>query len=223
MSLRSLLCAPKSINLLHHLPKRIHLRSAYSKCSTTVPTSLLAQSTKIIDAANYAAAATAATTQSNTTNWITIYRLPLIRLVAGFQRLKIYQGSLTALAVPISFALSQADFVSSGAVVVIAAIGGTGLITLALCGIIARNIVGFIYVNEDCDKVKLAYVDYWGKRCHVIAALNDLDIDWGKEGPAAFNVYQNIPLYSDKKQEFKLILNYGIIEEPETFAGIFGE
>lgn len=209
---------------LIHITKQINFSCTYSSCASTA---LLAQSTTFARKStpaslNYATTATTSVA-GVTPQWTTIYRLPLIRLAAGFQRLKIYQGLLTTLALPISFTLSQFGTITPNSVAIVGVIGVSGLMTLTLFSLLVRNVVGFIYVNDELNKVKLAYVDFWGKRTDAIVDIDDLNVDWAKLRPTAFNLYQKIRLYSDKTKAFKLMLNYGVIVEPETFAGIFGE
>ncbi|XP_053963196.1 transmembrane protein 186 [Anastrepha ludens] len=225
MSVSCLIRARASGNWLCHLSKQNYFSSANTSRSSS---SLLAQSAAYkptLCSANYATTATTTSTASDnaSTNWTTIYRLPLIRLAAGFQRLKIYQGTLTTLAVPAAFGLSQAEHVSPDSVLVISAIGVSGLLTLSLCSLVVRNVIGFIYINEERDKVKFAYVDFWGKRCETVIDIADLDVDWTKVRPTVFNIYQKIRLYGNKAQSFKLLSNYGVIVEPDIFTAIFGE
>uniref|UniRef100_A0A034WKV8 Transmembrane protein 186 n=1 Tax=Bactrocera dorsalis TaxID=27457 RepID=A0A034WKV8_BACDO len=204
------------------ISKQLQFSNAYSTYGSTA---LLAQSftcKSTFGSLNYTTTATT-NNKSATPQWTTIYRLPLIRLAAGFQRLKIYQGVLTALALPISFTLTEFGTISPNSVAIVGAIGVSGLVTLTLFSLLIRNVVGFIYINDELNKVKVAYVDFWGKRTDAIIDINDLDVEWAKARPTAFNLYQKIRLYSDDTKSFKLLLNYGVIVEPETFCGIFGE
>ncbi|XP_036334564.1 transmembrane protein 186 [Rhagoletis pomonella] len=222
MSICCLIRKRVCVNLLYHPPSQVYLFNTYSICSRT---SLLAQPAALksnFGSVNYATAASTAT-GSKSNEWLTIYRLPLIRLAAGFQRLKIYQGGLTALALPITIGLSELGQVSPNSVAIVGVIGASGLLTLSLCSLVVRNVVGFMYINEERDKVKVAYVNYWGKRCEAVVDINDLDVDWTKVRPTVFNLYQKIRLYSNKNQSFKLLMNYGVVVEPEIFTEIFGE
>nr|XP_014101817.2 transmembrane protein 186 [Bactrocera oleae] len=222
MSVRFLIRTHALGKSLLTISKQINSTSTYSTCGSTA---LLAQSfarKSAFASLNYTTTATTSN-KSVTPQWTTIYHLPLIRLAAGFQRLKIYQGLLTALALPISFTLTQFGTITPNSVVIVGAIGVTGLATLTIFSLLVRNVVGFIYINDELNKVKLAYVNFWGKRMDAIIDINDLDVEWAKVRPTAFNLYQKIRLYSDKTKSFKLMLNYGVIVEPETFSGIFGE
>lgn len=209
-------------NSLIHLSKQIKFPREYSTCGSTA---LLAQSfarKSTFGSLSYTTTA-ATSNKSSTPQWTTIYRLPLIRLAASFQRLKIYQGLFIMLSVPVSFTLSQFGTITPNLVTIVGAIGVSGLMTLSIFSLLVRNVVGFIYINDDRNKVKVAYVDFWGKRADAIIDIDDLDIDWAKAHPTAFNLYQKIRLYSDETKSFKLMTNYAVIVEPETFTGIFGE
>lgn len=155
--------------------------------------------------------------------WRIIYRLPLIRLASAFNRVKIPYGLLNACVVPASFAMEYSAQLPSGTASLISAVGITSWLTLAIFSMAIQNLVGIMYVNDTNDRMKLAYVDYWGKRHDVSINLDDLVPEWEKEKPSKFNFYQTLTLFSNDKVKYKLLQRYGTIEDPETFASIFGE
>ncbi|XP_068145685.1 transmembrane protein 186 [Drosophila tropicalis] len=156
--------------------------------------------------------------------WRPIYRLPLIRLVAAFNRLKIYQAVVTMAGTPLAFALSQAGQVSSDALGICGAIGVSGLITLTLGSYVATNLVGFIYINDQKDQLKLAYVDFWGRRQEIVLHPDDLLTNWEQETEnKRFSFYQPISLRSNPKIRYKLLYRFGVVTDPELFEGLFGD
>ncbi|KAH8418563.1 hypothetical protein KR222_002217, partial [Zaprionus bogoriensis] len=157
------------------------------------------------------------------TDWRPIYRLPLIRLVAAINRLKFYQAAATVAGTPIAFALAQANQISGEALGVSAAIGVTGLMTLTLSSVVLTNVIGFIYVNEQQDQVKIAYVDFWGRRKETLVDIEDLLPDWELKRSRRFGIYQPICLRNGSKERYKLLQRFGIVEDPLLFEGLFGQ
>lgn len=157
------------------------------------------------------------------TDWRPIYKLPLIRLVAAFNRLKVYQAVSTVAVTPFAFGLSQAGHVSGEALGVCAALGVSGLMTLSLTSWAFKNIIGYIYVNEQQDQLKFAYVDFWGRRKELQVDIEDVLPDWELQRSRRFFIYQPICLRNGNKQRFKLLLRFGIVTDPLMFEGLFGQ
>ncbi|EDV98068.1 transmembrane protein 186 [Drosophila grimshawi] len=158
------------------------------------------------------------------TEWRPIYKLPLIRLIAAFNRLKVYQAIVTVAGTPLAFALQQAGQVSEDALGIYAAIGVSGLVTLSLGSYVARNIIGFIYINDHQDQLRLAYVDFWGRRKEQLVDIEDLLPDWEPHSTRRLGgFYQPICLRNDDKLRFKLLHRFGVITDPLLFEGLFGQ
>ncbi|XP_075169519.1 transmembrane protein 186 [Haematobia irritans] len=159
---------------------------------------------------------------AQTDEWRSIYRLPLIPLASAFNRLKVPYAYLNMITVPGSFALEQASQLPPTTAILISSVGITTLLTLSICSYFIRNLIGIIYINDDNDKLKFAYVDYWGKRHDVVVELNDVVPESEKRKPSKYNFYQTLTLYSDEKVKYKLLQRFGNIEDPEVFVTLFG-
>ncbi|XP_033155904.1 transmembrane protein 186 [Drosophila mauritiana] len=157
------------------------------------------------------------------TEWRTVYSMPGIRLVASLSRLKVYQAVLTTAGTPLVFALSSAGQLSTDALAIYAAIGVTGLVTLTLASYAASNLVGFIYVNEQQDLLKLAYVDFWGRRQEALVETDDLLPSWEQGSPSRLRFVSPICLRSDPKRRYKLLNRFGHVSDPQLFEGLFGD
>lgn len=157
------------------------------------------------------------------TEWRTIYSLPGIRLVAAFCKLKVYQAAITAAGMPIAFALGHAGQVTTDALSIYAAIGVSGLATLTIASYAARNLVGFIYVNEQQDLLKLAYVDFWGRRKETLVDPGDLLPSWEHRTPSRLRIVSPICLRSDPSRRYKLLSRFGYVSDPQLFEGLFGD
>ncbi|KAH8285666.1 hypothetical protein KR054_011961, partial [Drosophila jambulina] len=155
--------------------------------------------------------------------WRTIYSLPGIRLVAALSKLKVYQAVITAAGMPIAFAMGHAGQVTTDALGIYAAIGVSGLATLTIASYAATNLVGFIYVNEQQDLLKLAYVDFWGRRKEALVDPEDLLPSCEQRTPSRLTFVSPICLRSDPSRRYKLLSRLGHVSDPQLFEGLFGE
>ncbi|KAH8348991.1 hypothetical protein KR084_013076, partial [Drosophila pseudotakahashii] len=157
------------------------------------------------------------------TEWRTVYSLPAIRIVAAFSRLKVYQAAITAAGTPIVFALGSAGQLSTDALAIYGTVGISGLVTLTLASYAASNLVGFVYVNEQQDLIKLAYVDFWGRRQEALLDTDDLLPIWEQGSPSRLKFVSPICLRSDPKKRFKILNRFGHVSDPQLFEGLFGD
>ncbi|EDV56197.2 transmembrane protein 186 [Drosophila erecta] len=155
--------------------------------------------------------------------WRTVYSLSSIRFVAALSKLKVYQAVLTAAGTPIVFALGSAGQLSTDALAIYAAVGVTGLITLTLASYASTNLVGFVYVNEQQDLLKLAYVDFWGRRQETLVETEDLLPSWEQGSSSRLRFVSSICLRSDPKRRYKLLNRFGHVSDPQFFEGLFGD
>lgn len=160
------------------------------------------------------------TTKPEDDKWSQIYRFPQIRLLAAFNKLKIYQGGLSVLAVPAALALEQAGNIPESTSTVVASLAGTGLVTLCVGSILCKNVVGILYINEDGSKLKVSCPDFWGKRKDAEIVINDM------VPPSNLTKFKWNPTLTittgDKSGSYKLLGSFGEIVEPDTYFSIFG-
>ncbi|XP_016988911.1 transmembrane protein 186 isoform X2 [Drosophila rhopaloa] len=173
--------------------------------------------------ATESAGKSAAIDHAGFTEWRTVYSLPSIRILAALSKLKVYQAAFTVAGAPIAFALGNAGQLSSDALAIYGTVGITGLVTLTLASYAARNLVGFIYVNEQQDLLKLAYVDFWGRRQETLLETEDLLPSWEQGSPSRLRFASSICLRSDPKRRYKLLNRFGHVSDPQLFEGLFGD
>ncbi|XP_055917036.1 transmembrane protein 186 [Eupeodes corollae] len=168
--------------------------------------------------------------QNEKEKWSEIYRLPLIRLASAFNKLKVYQAIVTAIGTPTVIALEQAGHLDPNFGLAFGTLGITGVLTLSVCSLPIRQLIGFIYINEKDDKIKLGYVDFWGRRQHHVMDVQDILPPW--EMPERkinlkildeINLYQSVINRQDESQSFKLLNRFGVVREPERYIRVFGD
>ncbi|XP_055386431.1 transmembrane protein 186 [Condylostylus longicornis] len=156
---------------------------------------------------------------SDKKEWRVIYRLPMVRWIASFHKLKFYQAGLTGIAAPISFALETSSQLPPQTTIIVLSLGFTGLITLSIASFLCQNVIGFIYLNSDNQYLRFSYVDFWGKRndsTHNYEEVSNIN-------NAILNLYQIVQMNNSKSSTFKLMHRFGEITDPASFSSIFGD
>lgn len=84
--------------------------------------------------------------------------------------------------------------------------------------LIGYNVVGFIYYNEKTDEVKLAYVNYWGKRKDAIIKGEDIiPISSSPPSRSNWDLFVSLRRYSTD-ESWKLALKHGQILDKKLFS-----
>ncbi|XP_055593494.1 transmembrane protein 186 [Uranotaenia lowii] len=154
------------------------------------------------------------------TAWNTIYHFPGIMLTASIKRLQTYPMIMTAVSVPISMGLAYADLVSMTTAQVCGSIGFTTTATLLLFSYLTNNLIGYVYTDDACNKVKIAYVDKSGKRQNRIYTIDDI-VPRTEMSRSLFSFYFPVKNH-DNRDQYKLIHRYGQIYDYQAFARVFG-
>uniref|UniRef100_A0A240PPL3 Transmembrane protein 186 n=1 Tax=Anopheles epiroticus TaxID=199890 RepID=A0A240PPL3_9DIPT len=132
--------------------------------------------------------------ESNATNWNTIYHFPSIMLTASLKRLKFYPMVCTGVSVPISIGLAYMDVWSMTTAEVVGAIGKE-------------------YLN-------ISFLDAKGKRQNRIYSVDDLVSR--TELPKSF-LKMYFPVKNHENGDvYKLVHQYGEIYDVHAFNKIFG-
>ncbi|KAJ8957435.1 hypothetical protein NQ318_004915 [Aromia moschata] len=160
--------------------------------------------------------------QSNKTRetFTPVYKFPYIVPFSIINRLKIYQTGLTTAGIPAMVILNQLNYVASDAIYFTAILGISGCLTLYSLGFLTERFVGFIYYNEEKDIVKIAYIDFWGRRKDIevpgedIVPLNELPI-------APMDVLFLTLRRFSTKETLRLNLRFGIILDKNKFKKMF--
>jgi hypothetical protein len=141
----------------------------------------------------------------------TVYKFPYVRGVGLINRLKLYQTALTSVTVPGVTVLNQLGVTSSDSVLFTGIIGLLGIIPLYILGYFSNRLVGIVYLNEKENLVKLAYLDFWGKRKELVVPANDI-VPFS-EAPASFidPLYLTVRQFTSK-YTLKLCSKYGIVD-----------
>lgn len=104
-----------------------------------------------------------------------------------------------------------------------AAIGGTGFITLMIVSAVLNKFVGFVYVSKDHpDLIRFAYINIWGKRIDEIFEISSVKLIENIKLPIVKDLFSFVE-FKDQKTKLKLAHNFGGIIDREMFYEIFGK
>lgn len=153
-------------------------------------------------------------------SWNPIFHFPGIVLTASVKRLKLYPVGVTGATVPICLGLAYADILSVTAAQICGSIGLTSTLTLLLFSYLTNNLVGYVYTDEDCKRVKISFVDFHGKRQDRIYSIDDI-VPRSELGRSLLKFYFPVKNH-DNGDVYRLIHKYGEVYNEQAFNKVFG-
>ncbi|XP_013199954.1 transmembrane protein 186 [Amyelois transitella] len=173
--------------------------------------SILSYNIRTMKYCNYMVSRCISKTYSEQTkqNFEPVFSLPAIKYIAILNRLKVYHIIGSTVALPTCGILEIMNVVPEHTFFSTAYVGLTAAAVLSLVSLPFRNIIGFLYITEDNQFIKISSVDYWGKRKDKIVRTEDwfplFDLP-----PKAIDSFYLSPQLSDGAK-YKLLVKYGKI------------
>lgn len=97
-------------------------------------------------------------------------------------------------------------------------LGVTGAAVLSLGSLPFKNVIGFLYISEDNQHVKISSVNFWGKREDKIISADDwiplLDM-----GPKKMDALYLSPHLTDNTR-YKLFVKFGKVLNPKKIGQV---
>lgn len=150
--------------------------------------------------------------------WDPIFKFEYIQGLASLNRAKVYQIALSAIVIPISFAVPEVLDP-----LVVSYLGVTGALTLSLASYVLRNTIGFIYIsNKNPDLVKFAYVTFWGGRKDVEMKVEDV-VPFSQLPRSVLDSYLSVLQFKNGHPNMKLFYKLGGVRNSDEFSRVFGE
>ncbi|XP_019525365.3 transmembrane protein 186 [Aedes albopictus] len=153
-------------------------------------------------------------------SWNPIFHFPGIVLTASVKRLKMYPVGVTGATVPICLGLAYADIFSVTTAQICGSIGLTTTLTLLLFSYLTNNLVGYVYTDEECKRVKISYVDFNGKRQDRIHSIDDI-VPRSELGRSLLKFYFPIKNH-DNGDVYRIVHKYGEVYNEQAFQKVFG-
>jgi hypothetical protein len=98
--------------------------------------------------------------------------------------------------------------------------GITGSLTLVLLGVVSKNLVGFLYLNESKMLLRVSFINFWGNRKNEDYSL-DAVMPFSETNASKLTPYTPIKFY-DTEDNYKLLRSQGTLDAP-SFRRVFGE
>ncbi|XP_028913774.1 transmembrane protein 186 [Ornithorhynchus anatinus] len=152
--------------------------------------------------------------------FLPIYRFPGIRLCGSLSRLKVLQTALTVLALPPGVYLYARGLLPPQALALLG--GGAGFALAMLCWIsfFLRRLVGFMYVNEAGTVLRVAHLNFWGRRRDTLCPVASVvPLSEGSDRPR--DLFVRLRRY-DGGQTFYFTLRFGRVLDHRRFGQVFG-
>lgn len=153
--------------------------------------------------------------------WTTIFCYPHIRLIQLLCRFKIYQCVATLVVAPPLLFSEYLHWMPSYANAMLLSVTMSATIVLFLTGYLSERVVGMMYVNKDCTKLRVARMNFWGRRQDHVYDVKDI-AHLSDTGQIRSSWYIQLHRYSAPNDPFFVSLKHGGIVDDELFAKVFG-
>jgi hypothetical protein len=149
-------------------------------------------------------------------NWMPIYAFPKIRGVAAITKLKNYQLAATLGGFPVvCYSFTEHLFLYSY-------LAGTIAFSLCVASNLLKNSIGFIYVNNtNKDLVRIAYLNFWGKRCDTEFKVDEI-VPFDELPKRYTDRFYTTLEFKKKHEELKLLNKECDVLQYEEYQRIFG-
>ncbi|PNF38937.1 hypothetical protein B7P43_G07459 [Cryptotermes secundus] len=149
-----------------------------------------------------------------------LYRFPYTRVGGIVNKLKKHFTVVSAAGLPTSALLKLIDVISIDTMTAFIALGGMTCCVLHSFGIIFYKLVGAIYLSSDSSRIKISYLDFWGKRVDIYCPVSDV-VPFSEIRERTGDIYINLRRYSTP-QTLHFTLRFGTVLDAELFTHVFG-
>lgn len=154
--------------------------------------------------------------------WTTIFRYPHIRFVQMLCRFKIYQCFATFAVTPPLLFSEYAQWMPSYANSALLSLMASATVVLFLTGFVSERIVGMMYVNKDCTKLRVGRLNFWGRRQDHVYDVKDV-AHFADSGQTWGSWYVELHRFSSPNDPLIVSLKHGGIVDKELFSKVFGQ
>lgn len=180
-----------------------------------------------VDAARKVAAAAAKPQEklsqtADDSEWKTIFHYPYIKGLRMLCRFKVYQSVGTLLGCPPIFFAEFMGWMSSVASHSLVALTLSASIVLLTVGYLSERVVGIMYVNKDCSRLRVAHMTFWGNRQDHVFHTSDV-ANFSDSGQSWGSWFIKLHRYSSPNDPLFVSLKHGGIVDRELFEKVFGQ
>lgn len=148
--------------------------------------------------------------------WVSFYKFRYIQSLASVNKSKIILAAFTGIAVPLSFAVPVIE------PLIVSSMGVSLVTTLCIFSFAFKNTVGFMYTNQHHpDRVKFAYLDFWGNRKEVETKIEDV-VPFSELPKRPLDSWFTTLQFNSDHQRMKLFYKLGGVSDVNEFSKVFG-
>lgn len=181
-----------------------------------------------VDAARKVAAAAAKAQEkldhktADDSEWKTIFHYPHIKSLRMLCRFKVYQSVSTLLICPPLVFAEFMGWMSPVASHALVTLTLSATIVLLTVGYLSERVVGIMYVNKDCSRLRVAHMTFWGNRQDHVFHTSDV-ANFSDTGQAWGGWFIKLHRYSSPNDPLFVSLRHGGIVDKELFEKVFGQ
>jgi len=152
-----------------------------------------------------------------------IFDFEKIKAVSRFNRTKMQMTFLTGVGCPLVMMVQQLGYITPSTAGSFAFAGCFLTLFLHSVGFLFNNTIGYIYLKDDGESVKISYVGYWGHRVNMDTKIDD--IHPVNDLPTRFfdNPWYHRVCLTNSKKTYKMYLTVSQVLDKDVFTTIFGK
>lgn len=95
-------------------------------------------------------------------------------------------------------------------------LGITGCITLYSFGYLTNNFIGYIYLNREKQLLKIAYIDFWGRRKDIVSPITDFHMKNTKLTNSQ-HIFGSTLVKKSTGQALRINLRFGLVLDDDFY------
>lgn len=99
-------------------------------------------------------------------------------------------------------------------------LGLTTCASLYTVGILANRFIGFVYLNKEENCLRIAYIDFWGRRKDIEVPLNDI-VPFSEVPVSITDLFYFKFCRFSNNEILKINFKYGIVLDRDKFKKLF--
>ncbi|XP_077989365.1 transmembrane protein 186-like [Glandiceps talaboti] len=157
---------------------------------------------------------------STPAEYTVIYKLPFIRALRSFSRVKLAQTAFTILLLPPLAFMKMEGIISSDTLKYSVYLAVLAMVLLYSMSYFLRRIIGVMAVNNKMDVLRVSHLTFWGRRHNFEVPISDVK-PLTEVGDKQIETLRKFQLYSSN-QTLYYTLRFGLVTNREKFEAVFG-
>lgn len=154
-------------------------------------------------------------------NFILLYKFKYIRAAAMLSRLKLAQTSFFCISSTVACCLAHLEYMPWKEASILCGAAGFGVVVLFLISHFCRRLIGLIWINNEKNFLKIAYLDFWGRRKDkILPIMSVAELSEINQNPK--NIFLRMQL-RDRREFYYFTFLGGEVLHRKNFSYVFGK